>query len=264
LGRFAQADTIIPSPGNSQVWDRFACTLNNPLKYTDPGGHNPECGPDGIFCEGKAKNDFNHTFVVFKAQDGQSWTDEEKKTIQTEVAKIAFALAWEYAMRGTQFTPSQAFNRVFGGYIVAKRVNSEGNGWAEHQGKVNGHYTINFFSSTTANDITGHPRLVVHEVGHALIAALGINGDNYPTDLYRPVNSDGIVGREWVNGVINYFGFYGGHYDWQFGKQYVENAQYKEEIADMFVGWVYNRWENSDFGRERKGFMHDLITDYLP
>jgi len=39
LGRFAQADTIIPSPGNSQAWDRFAYANNNPVKYTDPSGH---------------------------------------------------------------------------------------------------------------------------------------------------------------------------------------------------------------------------------
>ena len=39
LGRFAQADTIIPQPGNPMAWDRFAYTLNNPVKYVDPTGH---------------------------------------------------------------------------------------------------------------------------------------------------------------------------------------------------------------------------------
>ena len=39
LGRFTQADTIIPQPGNPMAWDRFAYSLNNPVKYTDPTGH---------------------------------------------------------------------------------------------------------------------------------------------------------------------------------------------------------------------------------
>ena len=37
LGRFAQADTIIPS--GVQGYDRYAYTLNNPLSNNDPSGH---------------------------------------------------------------------------------------------------------------------------------------------------------------------------------------------------------------------------------
>jgi RHS repeat-associated protein len=39
LARFAQADTIVPEPGNPQALNRYAYTLNNPVKYTDPTGH---------------------------------------------------------------------------------------------------------------------------------------------------------------------------------------------------------------------------------
>jgi RHS repeat-associated protein len=37
LGRFAQADSIVP-PG-VQGLDRYAYVENNPIKYTDPSGH---------------------------------------------------------------------------------------------------------------------------------------------------------------------------------------------------------------------------------
>jgi hypothetical protein len=39
LGRFVSADTLVPSPSDPQQLNRYAYTLNNPVKYTDPTGH---------------------------------------------------------------------------------------------------------------------------------------------------------------------------------------------------------------------------------
>jgi RHS repeat-associated protein len=39
LGRFTQADTIVPSSNTSQALNRYAYVKNNPLKFTDPSGH---------------------------------------------------------------------------------------------------------------------------------------------------------------------------------------------------------------------------------
>jgi RHS repeat-associated protein len=39
LGRFLSADTLVPSPGDPQGLNRYAYTLNNPVKYTHPTGH---------------------------------------------------------------------------------------------------------------------------------------------------------------------------------------------------------------------------------
>ena len=40
LGRFAQADSIIPEASQGvQAWDRYAYVNNNPLRYNDPNGH---------------------------------------------------------------------------------------------------------------------------------------------------------------------------------------------------------------------------------
>jgi len=43
LGRFVQADTIVPNPASPQDLNRYAYVRNNPLRYTDPSGH-MECG----------------------------------------------------------------------------------------------------------------------------------------------------------------------------------------------------------------------------
>ncbi len=39
LGRFVQADTIVPDMNNSQAYDRYVYVYNNPLRYIDPSGH---------------------------------------------------------------------------------------------------------------------------------------------------------------------------------------------------------------------------------
>ncbi len=44
LGRFIQPDPIVPQPGNPQSLNRYTYSLNNPFRYRDPTGHDPEDG----------------------------------------------------------------------------------------------------------------------------------------------------------------------------------------------------------------------------
>ena len=44
LNRFISADTIVPGAGNPQALNRYSFVLGNPLKYTDPSGHDPCAG----------------------------------------------------------------------------------------------------------------------------------------------------------------------------------------------------------------------------
>jgi RHS repeat-associated protein len=39
IGRFISADSIVSNPANPQSLNRYSYCLNNPLKYTDPSGH---------------------------------------------------------------------------------------------------------------------------------------------------------------------------------------------------------------------------------
>jgi hypothetical protein len=48
LGRFVQADTLIPeSTQGTQAWDRYAYVNNNPVRYTDRTGHITDQGDGG-------------------------------------------------------------------------------------------------------------------------------------------------------------------------------------------------------------------------
>jgi RHS repeat-associated protein len=50
INHFTQPDTIVPDQYNPLDWNRYSYVRYNPLKYTDPTGHDPKCGPDGIWC----------------------------------------------------------------------------------------------------------------------------------------------------------------------------------------------------------------------
>ena len=41
IGRFTQADTIVPEPLDGQTFNRYTYVNNNPYKFVDPSGHNP-------------------------------------------------------------------------------------------------------------------------------------------------------------------------------------------------------------------------------
>ena len=47
-GQFVMADTIVPDLFDPQSLNRYAYCLNNPLKYVDPTGHDPQAPPGSI------------------------------------------------------------------------------------------------------------------------------------------------------------------------------------------------------------------------
>ena len=53
IGRFAQADSIIPQQQGVQAWDHYAYVNNVPTRYTDPSGHMCKDGDENIwgYCE---------------------------------------------------------------------------------------------------------------------------------------------------------------------------------------------------------------------
>jgi len=120
-------------------------------------------------------------------------------------------------------TPQAAFYDVFDGPISVKRVSNTCDCWAMYVDKnANGRHEIWVFSSTSAKEVIDHPRLIVHEIGHAFYNATG----GY-------VEGSSVGDRN---------GFFGPYYEWQFGHD-SENDLGTEIFADMLVGWVYGKWE---------------------
>jgi len=64
IGRFIQADSIVPDPGSAVGYDRFAYAANNPVKYIDPSGH--------WYCDGyeKCKDWVDFALLILKNNGG--------------------------------------------------------------------------------------------------------------------------------------------------------------------------------------------------
>jgi RHS repeat-associated protein len=70
LGRFTQADAVIPSPGYSQAYDRYAYVYNNPVIYNDPTGHFVCTGTNPNWPEGQTCYDVIQSWLDFLYQYG--------------------------------------------------------------------------------------------------------------------------------------------------------------------------------------------------
>ena len=67
VGRFLAADTIVPQPKNPQNLNRYSYVGNQPLRFSDPSGHRPECGVQGGECS-------NDTYYAgFSVLDRRPW-----------------------------------------------------------------------------------------------------------------------------------------------------------------------------------------------
>jgi len=102
VGRFLQADSIVPSPGDPQSLNRYAYVLNNPLKYRDPTGHWVESAFD-VISLGLTLNDIrNEGFTFWNAV-----------SLVTDVASVALPIV-----------PAGASHVIRAGKLANKAVNA--------------------------------------------------------------------------------------------------------------------------------------------
>ncbi len=89
LGRFLQADTVVPGAGNPQAYNRYSYVLNNPLRYIDPTGHENEASD---FIQGVLSQwSFNNNWWNPVAQQAVKVTPNESewKTAGRHIGNVA-------------------------------------------------------------------------------------------------------------------------------------------------------------------------------
>ena len=87
LGRFLQADSIVPGAGNPLAWDRYAYSRNNPINYNDPDGHCPLLVTALIGASIAAGVDYVYQ-VIDNVSSGQ---ELDQALVSVDVAEIAGA-----------------------------------------------------------------------------------------------------------------------------------------------------------------------------
>ena len=238
-GRFVQPDTIIPGAGNSQSWDRYAYTLNNPIRYKDPSGH-LSCSAQHV-AEGDC-SDYSTTQILedfygisLEAGNLGKFTGEEisaiYRAVQTVGAKFSQAI-------GGGKTSGEAFKQEFG-YTIFLKGNGGADGGSsglsgECMGIGSGGCTsnadlINFvaMSGSSTNDISRMAHNVVHELGHSYDISRGFRPRTDIPDSF-------VTNRE----NILHPNQYEGRLDWQQNLDMTPG----ETFADMFIAWTYDVW----------------------
>jgi RHS repeat-associated protein len=209
IGRFTQADTIVPDPGNPQTLNRYAYTLNNPLKYIDPSGHDiilvggansdgkgdPWDDPSGEW-ETWIREYTGWTHDQFLEKFYNPWmnskTDEEKMKIaqETGVAVFKWDAVWGAEQFGSVYEAAQKLQQQIndwglkdvtivggskGGKVIETLLGMYEYGWLA-KGEVKNMVAVDppqgiFAITTSGNPTPGVPNAIKAGVGVASISA---------------------------------------------------------------------------------------------
>ena len=113
LGRWAQADTVVPDVYDPQSLNRYAYALNNPTKYNDPSGHDTGCpGKEASQCAVKTTQALGLPRPAPKYDDA-------------DIARVAVIVTYE-----SQLIAPQTDYAVYsaGAWTIRNRVEGQLNG----------------------------------------------------------------------------------------------------------------------------------------
>jgi RHS repeat-associated protein len=105
LNRWIQPDSIIPNPGNVLDWDRYAAMRNNPLKYTNPSGHEI-CNADGWCGEYDPYHDIQLLSQMYGLVFAGKWSASDAITVLRAAIVIGSRMAQAVGLTLSFSTPS--------------------------------------------------------------------------------------------------------------------------------------------------------------
>ena len=178
LGRFSQADTIIPGAGKVLAWDRYAGMVNNPVRYNDPTGHCPLC---------------------FSAIIGGA-----VGALVGAIGYTAYA-----AISGTQFTIGTMLIAAGGGMAAGALIGT-GVGWAAGIGAaeatavaVTGAGALGAANAACGGDMCASEAQDAPRAAQVILPAVGNAASQATTTISTGLN---VVYRYVENGVVKYYG----------------------------------------------------------
>jgi hypothetical protein len=266
--RFVQADTIVPEPGNPQSLNRYAYTLNNPLKYTDPSGHRA-CEDDPKSCQPQSTPHPSSYYVnVYDIIFEGNWENADITVI------LQAALITENALRRVDFVtahrygeecllcgfkaPGQAWQAVYEPVTITRIEQSRGYG-AQTFGHRN---TIEFYNEAfTVRNLGFHVQHPLHEFGHLFAWHAGRQ------QPYRDLQNTQIIVDDVQIAGGNMRTAHGYQPGYRRGTslpwQQHAGACCGEDFADMFLNWGLNSFANNPAGAARYDWMNANMPRWI-
>jgi len=202
LGRFIQADTIIPQPGSPLAWDRYAYANNTPVNYSDPSGH--------MAWEGEGGDTKPHVLMYIYKQSmsekfnwsfSGDWTVKELKVVKQAAQDIETYIG-TFGGNGQQWIRSYLGEITFAKeQSIMYPIRALDGGYTYLELSLNGALSASAFvfpsNRITFQNIFDIDRgTVVHELGHTLDNWLG--GSSF--------FEAAIFGGGWADAQIQFLG----------------------------------------------------------
>ena len=217
-----------------QAWDRYAGMNNNPVKYNDPSGHIPECGPDGIYCDRTVSAEEKYN-IKFKG----NWDDRDKDAAISAVEAVARMLG-----AVINHNAGIAWNLTYNYIIFTMGSCDLCDPNSDVAGYTYGSHDIRFSGLSDQSDLKRRNH-VVHELGHAFKALVHFkSGIDVYSELQRwRKNHSGYPDRPEYDSSTGSYGPNSGFASPQnvFTWQQSNSGDDSNEFADQFLGWGFNR-----------------------
>ncbi|MBN2258031.1 MAG: RHS repeat-associated core domain-containing protein [Anaerolineaceae bacterium] len=175
VGRFIQADTIIPEPGVPLAWDRYAYGYNNPVNRVDPSGHRPcengNCQINPL--QYKVENDFGWILE-------DDWSGKEIQQVYVASQKVFNYVNNVTSGRGQQWMD------MYLGFTIFKHGN--------FPGKPDYSYVTGSTIHVTSNWQGNESNHIIHELGHVY------DNNTQGGGVCLSINGCGVLAEDITNG----------------------------------------------------------------
>ena len=160
LARFTSADSIVPEPGNPQAWDRYAYTLNNPVKYIDPTGHRSCSEKQAASGDETCNQNYNADDLIHSLHYQFGWTIEDKEEWTVDKLLLLHETARDFKNYIQEVT-----NRDGREWMRANLGNAS---FYNIAGKLTTSHVIGNQVNLDFIDLKGEKQLIAHELSHLL------------------------------------------------------------------------------------------------
>ena len=282
IGRFTQADTIVPSPASAKAFDRYAYVYNNPINASDPSGHVPACynrdgrlvgymvrtacwdNPGGGEVDYSDDSELPNSF----AAHGVSVSGFSKAELQEVRRAIEMTASAMFGVTGN-FTPQSLFRYAMGKFSI-KRV---GKGEIPDYPNIDRGcisigtiYCVSWYAGELYENL-------LHEFGHRYdqVSGKAIKGGSnalgYASISYQNNGKTVIVTGNGLgkNGAWardpSFSGYQRIDRPGKKNQPYIQSfdLDVKEEWADMFGNWVNHSFADNAAGDARMTWMTQQI-----